>query len=138
MLRQTRGQAGVEMLVVMLLLVPLLLGGFSLAQGYSARHALENGTAVAARQIALQPDAWTAALAGVEATVDGSLLGGAGGAVTCQVRDRWGAAVDPQDLPFASPFSVTCSVPFQAELPFLPTAPRLLASTHYEVMERYP
>ncbi len=138
MARREHGQAGVEMLVVMLLLVPLLLGGFSLAQGYSARHALENGTAVAARQIALQPDAWIAALSGVQGTVDGSLLGGPGGAVTCQVRDTWGAAVDPQDLPFASRFSVTCNVPFQAEIPFLPTAARMLETTHYEVMERYP
>ena len=132
------GQAGLEMLVILLLLVPLVLGGFSLARGYSARHALENATAVAARQIALQPDDWPAALADVQTSVDTSLLGSAGASVSCAVRDAWGSAVDPGTLAFGSKFSVTCSVPFEAQIPFVPTAPRTLQTIHYEVMERYP
>jgi Flp pilus assembly protein TadG len=106
------------MLVILLLLVPLVLGGFSLARGYSARHALQNATAVAARQIALQPDDWPAALADVQTSVDTSLLG---------------SAVDPGTLAFGSEFSVTCSVPFEAQIPFVPPAPRTLQTIHYEV-----
>jgi Flp pilus assembly protein TadG len=132
------GQAGIEMLMVFLILVPLLLGGFSLARGYSARHALENSTAVAARQIALNPAVWATALAGVQTTVDNSLLGGTGSSVTCNVRDAWGGAVDPTTLSFGSRFSVTCRVPFQARLPFIATAPRMLTAVHNEVLERYP
>jgi Flp pilus assembly protein TadG len=137
-LSNEQGQAGLEMLVILLLLVPLVLGGFSLARGYSARHALENATAVAARQIALQPDDWPAALAGVQTSVDTSLLGSAGASVACAVRDAWGGTVDPGTLAFGSKFSVTCSVPFQAEIPFVPTTPRTLQAVHAEVMERYP
>jgi Flp pilus assembly protein TadG len=133
-----RGQAGIEMLIVLLVLAPLLLGGFSLAQGYSARHALENSTAVAARQIALNPNYWASVLAGVQTTVDNSLLGGTGSSVTCTVRDAWGAAVDPTTLSFGSRFSVTCGVPFQSDIPFVSTAPRTLTAVHNEVMERYP
>ncbi len=133
-----RGQATVELMITLLLLLILLFGGLSLAQGYSARHALENGTAVAARQIALAPHDWGAALAGVQTSVDNSLLGSAGASVTCAVRDAWGGAVDPPTLSFGSRFSVTCSVPFQAQIPFVPTAPRTLQTIHYEVMERYP
>lgn len=133
-----RGQAGIEMLIVLLVLAPLLLGGFSLAQGYSARHALENSTAVAARQIALTPADWTTALASVQVAVDHSLLGSAGSHVTCQVQDAWGGAVDPTTLAFGARFSVTCSLPFAADIPFTATAPRTLQAVHYEVMERYP
>jgi Flp pilus assembly protein TadG len=132
-----RGQATLELMITLLILLPLLLGGLSLAQGYSARHALENGTAVAARQIALQPDDWSTALANVQTAVEGSLLGGTG-SVTCNVHDEQGNAVDPSALAFSERFSVTCSVPFQAQIPFVPTAPRTLQTVHYEVMERYP
>jgi Flp pilus assembly protein TadG len=138
LIRDERGQAGIETLFVVLLLVPLLLGGLSLAQGYSARHALDNGTAVAARQIALAPAEWTAALASVQTAVDHSLLGSAGNGVTCQVQDAWGGAVDPTTLAFGARFSVTCSLPFEADIPFTATAPRTLQVVHYEVMERYP
>lgn len=136
--REDQGQAGIEVLIALLVLVPLLLGGFSLARGYSARHALENSTAVAARQIALNPAAWTPALAGVQTTVDNSLLGGTGGSVTCNVRDAWGGAVDPATLAFGSRFSVTCMVPYQAAIPFVSTDPRTLTAVHSEVIERYP
>ena len=136
--RAEQGQAGIEMLFVILVLVPLVLGGLSLAQGYSARHALANGTAVAARQIALDPDSWALALSSVQTSVDSSLLGGTGGSVTCNVRDAWGGAVDPTTLAFGAGFSVTCSVPFEADIPFTTTAPRTLQAVHHEVMERYP
>jgi Flp pilus assembly protein TadG len=138
LIRDEQGQAGIETLFVVLLLVPLLLGGLSLAQGYSARHALENGTAVAARQIALAPADWTTALASVQVAVDHSLLGSAGSGVTCQVQDAWGGAVDPTTLAFGAGFSVTCSLPFEADIPFTATAPRTLEAVHHEVMERYP
>ena len=136
--KDERGQSAIDTLVIMLLLVPVLLGALSLAQGYSARHALENGTAVAARQIALNPVDWVTALANVQTTVDHSLLGSAGNTVTCTVLDEWGGAVDPTFLPFGGPFSVTCSVPFQAQIPFVSTASRTLTAIHYEIMERYP
>lgn len=126
------------MLIVILVLIPLVLGGFSLAQGYSARHALDNATAVAARQIALDPDTWATALANVQTSVAGSLLGGTGGSVTCNVRDAWGGVVDPTTLSFGSKFSVTCSVPFQADIPFVATTQRTLQAVYCEVMERYP
>ena len=138
LIQDKQGQAGIETLFVVLLLVPLLLGGLSLAQGYSGRHALENGTAVAARQIALAPADWTTALASVQVAVDHSLLGSAGSHVTCQVQDAWGGAVDPTTLAFGAGFSVTCSLPFEADIPFTATVPRTLQAVHHEVMERYP
>lgn len=137
-MNEEAGQATLELVIGFLLLLPVLLGGLSLAQGYSARHALENGTAVAARQIALTPGNWGAALAHVQTAVDSSLFGTAGNSVTCNVRDAWGSAVDPTLLAFGERFSVTCSVPFEAHIPLVPTTARTLRTTHYEVMERYP
>jgi type II secretory pathway pseudopilin PulG len=132
------GQAGLEMLVVLLILALLLFGALSLAQGVSARHALENGTAVAARQIALDPASWSRALDGVQDAVDHSLFG-AGGAVSCDVVDDAGGSVpNPTLLQFDDPFAVVCSLPFEPAIPFVATAPRTLTSRHYEIVERYP
>jgi hypothetical protein len=133
-----RGQGTLELLLALGLLVALLVGALSLGQGYSARHALDNATAIAARQIALNPGAWGDALKGVGLAVAASLWGGAADEVSCAVYDSGGALVDPTYLPFASRFSVTCSAPFQAQISFVPTSPRTLTVTHYEVMERYP
>ncbi len=131
------GQAGIEMLVVLLLSVPLILGALSLAQGFGIRQALAQATAVAARQIALDPGARGSAFARVSASVDGALLGGSG-AVACEVQDAAGTPVDPNALAFGTSFTVRCSVPFQARIPFIATAPRTLVAAQPEVMERYP
>jgi hypothetical protein len=136
--RRERGQAGIEVLIVLLILIPLILGAFSLSQGLSARHALDQATAVAARRIAVQPAAWHEALAGVQGAVDGSLLGGTGGLVACQVEDAGGQEIDPETLAFGTPFVVSCDVPYQARIPWMATALRGLSVTHYEMMERYP
>jgi hypothetical protein len=131
------GQAGIEMLVVLLLCVPLILGALSLAQGFGVRQALAQGTAVAARRIALNPGEAGTALAAVQIAVDGALLGGTG-TVNCEVRNAAGIAVDPHMLAFGTPFSVRCQAPFQAQIPFIATAPRTLTVVQHEVMERYP
>lgn len=133
-----RGQATLELLLVLGLLGALLFGALSLGQGYSTRHALDNATALAARQIALAPGTWEHALKGVGLAVAGSLWGGDAGAVTCGVYDALGAPVDPAYLPFGSRFAVTCRAPFQAAIAFVSTSPRTLTVTHYEIMERYP
>jgi len=131
-----RGQAGIEMLVVLLLLVPLVWGGLRLTQGVGARHALDTATATAARHIALDPGAWESALIRVQAGVDGALLGPVG-PVTCQVTAA-GVPVVPTGLAFGTPFAVTCSVPFSGQLPFAAAAPRTLTSTQWAILERYP
>lgn len=124
------------MLVILLLSVPLLLGCLSLIQGFALRQALTQGTAVAARRIALNPGEAGAALAEVQTAVDGALLGG--GTVACEVLTATGAGIDPTLLAFGTPFSLRCTVPWQAALPFLYTAPRTLTAVQGEVMERYP
>jgi Flp pilus assembly protein TadG len=134
---QETGQAGIEMLVVMLLCVPLILGAFSLAQGFGVRQALAQGTSIAARRIALNPGEANAALASVQGAVDGALLGGTG-SVSCDVRDTAGTPVSAGALAFGTPFTVRCSVLFQAQIPFKARAARTLIASQYEVMERYP
>lgn len=135
--RYETGQAGIEMLVVLLLCVPLILGALSLAQGFGARQALAQGTAVAARRIALNPGEAATALAAVQTAVEGALLGSTG-TVRCEVRDGASILVHPNALAFGAPFSVRCQVPFQAQIPFIATAPRTLTIVQHEVMERYP
>ncbi len=136
-MRQEHGQASVELLLILGIMLVLLFALLSLGQGYAGKHALAQGTAVAARQIALTPDAWGTALAGVQDAVDHALLGGLG-SVTCTVQDTAGALVDPTLLPFGTPFIVTCTVPFQPDIPFQANALRTLTAQYYEVMERYP
>lgn len=133
-----RGQGTLELLLVLGLLAALLFGALSLGRGYSTRHALDNATAIAARQIALNPGMWGEALKGVGLEVEASLWGGSADEVSCAVYGAGGALVDPTFLPFGSRFSVTCSADFQAAIAFVSTSPRTLTVTHYEVMERYP
>ena len=58
--------------------------------------------------------------------------------LTCEVRDGAGVLVDPNALAFGAPFSVRCQVSFQAQIPFIATASRMLTVVQHEVMERYP
>ncbi len=137
-MKEETGQATLELLLVLAVLVALLFGALDFARIYSASHALHNGAAVAARQIALAPDGWETALGGVQTAVEHSLFGGPGEPVACAVYDGGGHIVNPEFLPFGSRFSVSCTLAFQARIPFVPTDPGVLRAVHHEVMERYP
>ena len=54
-----KAQASIELLLILLILVPLLLGGIELARGVGIRQALDSGTGVATRALSLDPGQWS-------------------------------------------------------------------------------
>ena len=53
--KKSKGQATLEMLLVLIVLVPLFFGGIELARAVSIRHSLDSGVFVATRAISLNP-----------------------------------------------------------------------------------
>ncbi len=136
-----RGQATVELLLVLFVLLALLFGAFELGQGVALRHALDVATEKAARLLSIAPDDFSAADALVRAEVNASVLGGGYGSIVNLnlFEAESGAPLNPADLaaaPFGYRFSVQASVPFLADVPLLQPGPRAIAVAHYGLVER--
>ncbi|MBU4353053.1 MAG: pilus assembly protein, partial [Nanoarchaeota archaeon] len=101
-----RGQAVLEFLLVLMILVPLLFGGIELARGVGIRHALDSGVGVATRALSLDPAQWNWSVSVINQTVSGNPLGGGSvSAVTVTVYNAGGAQITSAtlaSLPFGS------------------------------------
>jgi hypothetical protein len=136
------GQAILEMLLVILILVPLLFGGIELARGVAVRHALDGGTGLAVRALSLDPTAWDWALEIVMQGVEENIMGESGvGTPALQVYDSSGALLTPgalAALPFGTPFRLEAQLSFTPELPLIPAQTILVRVSHWGIVERYP
>ena len=139
-----RGQAALEMLLVLLILVPLLFGGIELARGVGIRHSLDSGVGVAARAISLDPSQWNWAVQVIEDSVTNNVLGG-GSATTpsVQVFNDAGTALTSGQLA-ALGFGETFRL--QAETTYTPWLPLITGGgqeitirvSHWGIVEKYP
>ena len=106
--RTQKGQASIELLLVLLILVPLLLGGIELARGVGIRSSLDSGAGVATRALSLDPVQWNWAISTINQAVSGNVLGGGSvSAVSVNVYNSGGTQLSSADLaalPFGSPF----------------------------------
>ncbi len=140
MIAHRRGTAAESLLTIMILAM-LLLGGFEIARGFSVKHAMDTGTATAARQLSLNPSAWTTAVATVQNDVTNNVLGGdLGPSVTVELFDANGAAMDPSFLayaPFGTEFRVRASLAMNLAMPLLGTASRTVTVEHRMLVERF-
>ena len=140
MIGHRRGMAGETLLTVMILAL-LLLSGFELARGFSVKHALGEGSATAARQLSLNPAAWTTAVATVQNDVTNNVLGGdRGPSVTVELFDANGSSMDPATLsnaPFGTEFRVRASVAMNQFMPLLGTSSRTVTVEHRMLVERF-
>ena len=68
-----RGQASVELVLVLLILIPLLLGGIELARGVGIRQSLDSGTGIATRSLSLDPTQWVWATSIINQTLANKL-----------------------------------------------------------------
>jgi Flp pilus assembly protein TadG len=136
-----RGQATVELLLVLFVLLVLLFGAFGLGQGVALKHALDVATEKAARLLSIAPADFASADALVRAEVNASVLGGGyGSAVSLSLFDaNSGNPLSEWDLASASfgyRFGVQASVPFLADVPLLNLTPRAITVAHYGLVER--
>ena len=136
-----RGQATVELLLILFVFVVLLFGAFELGKGIALKHALDVATEKAARLLSIDPTDFGSADALIRAEVNGSLLGGGyGSLVTIGLYDAdTQGPITPDDVataPFSYRFLVQASVPFAADVPFLDLTGRTITAAHYGIVDR--
>ncbi len=143
--RGQRGQASVEMLIVVLILTLVSLGAIEIARGYAIKNAMEIGVAKAARGLSIDPSQWSWADNTVRNEVSGNVLGGGyGSSLALEIRDRVGNVLtpaqlnDPAVMPYGSVFWMRAYVPFLARAPFLNLGTRQIEVWHSGVVQRWP
>lgn len=139
--RQLRtGQAAVEALLAVMILGLLIFGGIELSRGVAIRQALDSGTGAATRALSLDPTQWNFAANLIQQSVNQNVMG-VGPAITVQVYDTSNALRSSAWLsgsPFGTGFIIEASVPFQADIPFLPASATTIRVRHWGIVERYP
>lgn len=135
-----KGQAAVEALLVLMILILVIFGGIELSQGIAVRQALDSSTGAAVRALSLDPTQWSYAGNLVQQGVNQNVMG-ANGAVSLQVTDSAGNPRSSAWLsgsPFGTSFILEASAPFQADIPFLSEPVMTIRVRHWGIVERYP
>ena len=138
------GQAALEMLLVLLILVPLLFGGIELARGVGIRHSLDSGVGVAARAISLDPSQWDWAVQIIEDSVTNNVLGGGTAtAPSVQVFNNAGTALTSGQLAalgFGETFRLQAATTYTPWLPLVSGGGQeiTIRVSHWGIVERYP
>ena len=144
MLRSVRskGQASVELLLVLLILVPLLLGGIELARGVGIRHSLDSGVGVATRALSLDPNQWAWATSVINQVVAGNILGGGSvGVVSVRAYDASGTQISSSALnalPFGAAFRLEASCSYTPEIVLIGGQAVSIRVSYWGIVERYP
>ena len=143
--KDERGQASVEMLLVVLILTVASLGAFEIARGYAVKQSMDVGVAKAVRGLSIDPSQWAWADNTVRNEVGGNVLGGGyGSSLAIEIHDRWGNVItpsqlnDPAVMPYGSVFWVRAYVTFLPHAPFLNLSARQIQVWHTGVIQRWP
>ena len=137
-----KGQASLELILVLMILVPLLFGGIELARGVGIRHALDSGVGVATRALSLDPSQWSWATSVINQAVTGNLLGG--GSVSTPVvtvYNAGGSAISAgalASLPFGAAFRLEAVVTYTPEITLVGGTAVTIRVSHWSILERYP
>jgi Flp pilus assembly protein TadG len=134
------GQAAVEALLAVMILGLLIFGGIELSQGVAVRQAMDSGAGAATRALSLDPAQWSFATNLIQQSVNQNVMG-ASPAVTVSIYDTSNTKRSSAWLSgssFGTGFIVEASVPFQANIPFLPASATTIRVRHWGIVERYP
>ena len=136
------GQAALELVLVLMILVPLLFGGIELARGVGIRHALDSGVGVATRALSLDPTQWSWANSVINQAVSGNPLGGGSvSAVTVKVYNAGGSEISSSALaalPFGTPFRLEASCAYTPEITLVGGQTITIRVAHWGIVEKYP
>jgi Flp pilus assembly protein TadG len=137
-----RGQASVELLLVLLILVPLLLGGIELARGVGIRSSLDSGVSVATRALSLDPKQWAWATSVINQAINDNILGGGSvSAVSVRVYNASGNQISSAalaTLPFGVSFRLEASCTYTPDIPLVGGQTVTILVSHWGIVERYP
>jgi Flp pilus assembly protein TadG len=141
MLSDRRGTAA-ETLLYIAVFVILLFGSVEIGRAFAIKDALDTGVSFAARQLSLNPAAWSDAEASVRGEVDGNFLGaGIGSQVTLTLMNAGGSTITPAQLAalsFGSEFRLRARLPLNVVVPLLLNTSRTIQVEHRMLVERYP
>ena len=134
-----RGQATLEVLIVLLILIPLVFGGIELSRGVAVRSALDSGVSVMVQAVSIDPNQWGWSATIVQETVNQNVFGSLGLDPTVQLE-----AVDFNDqpignlntLPYGALFCVVGSVGYSPMVPLLPLSPITITVKHCGVIQK--
>jgi hypothetical protein len=138
--RDSRGQAAVEALLVLMILALVIFGGIELSRGVAMRQALDSGAGAAVRALTLDPSQWTFAGNIVQQGVNQNVPG-VKPSTSLKVYDASGTLRSSAWLsgsPFGTSFVLEASAPFQADIPFLSEPLVTIRVRHWGIVERYP
>ena len=137
-----RGQASVELLLVLLILVPLLFGGIELARGVGIRSSLDSGVGVATRALSLDPEQWAWSTSVINQAVNDNILGGGSvSAVSVRVYNASGNQISSTALaalPFGVSFRLEASCTYTPDIPLVGGQTVTIRVSHWGIVERYP
>lgn len=139
-LHHEKGQAAVELLLVLMILVLVIFGGIELSRGVAIRQALDSGTGAAVRALSLNPSESSFAESLVQTSLNQNILG-TGPRSSLQVYDAVGNLRSSAWLSgstFGTAFILEGSAPFQTDIPFLPETILTIRVRHWGIVERYP
>jgi hypothetical protein len=137
--RFQRGQATLEILIVLLILIPLIFGGIELSRGVAIRSALDSGVGIAARTLSIDPSQWGWSANLVATTVTNNILGcTAPCTVHLEAYTPDGTLINEgiNSLSYGSPFYLVGWVVFSPEIPLLNPGPITIKVQHFGVIER--
>ena len=136
----SKGQAAVEALLVLMMLALVIFGGIELSRGVAMRAALDSSAGAAVRALSLDPSQWNYAKNLIQEGTNQNVMGTVE-ATTIQVFDAAGTPRSSAWLsgsPFGTTFILEASVPFQADIPFLSEPIMTIRVQHWGIVERYP
>jgi len=136
----SKGQAAVEALLVLMVLALVIFGGIELSRGVAMRQALDSSAGAAVRALSLDPSQWNYAKNLIQEGTNQNVMGTVE-ATTIQVFDATGTPRSSAWLsgsPFGTTFILEASAPFQADIPFLSEPIMTIRVQHWGIVERYP
>ena len=136
----SKGQAAVEALLVLMVLALVIFGGIELSRGVAIRQALDSSASAAVRALSLDPSQWSYARNLIQEGTNQNVMGTVE-ATTIQVFDAAGTPRSSAWLsgsPFGTTFILEASAPFQADIPFLSEPIMTIRVQHWGIVERYP
>ena len=136
----SKGQAAVEALLVLMVLALVIFGGIELSRGVAMRAALDSSAGAAVRALSLDPSQWNYAKNLIQEGTNQNVMSTVE-ATTIQVFDAAGTPRSSAWLsgsPFGTTFILEASAPFQADIPFLSEPIMTIRVQHWGIVERYP
>ena len=142
LVRSKKGQASLELLLVLLILLPLLLGGIELARGVGIRHSLDSGVGVATRALSLDPSQWSWSTSVINQTVQDNILGGGSvSVVAVKVYNASGTQISSAALaalPFGASFRLEARCTYTPEIALVGGQMVMIRVSHWGIVEKYP